>query len=88
MLEKAKKHGFGSEKNSKNMNIIFASLKTFKKKLKNMNLIFCKLKKLKRHEFHCFFFKLKQADYIFCKLQNSRKDEFNFWQAKKYFNFV
>ena len=30
MLEKAKKHGFGSEKNSKNMNIIFASLKTFK----------------------------------------------------------
>ena len=31
MLEKAQKHGFGSEKNSKNMNIIFASLKTFKK---------------------------------------------------------
>ena len=29
-LEQAKKHGFGSEKNSKNMNIIFASLKTFK----------------------------------------------------------
>ena len=30
MLERAKKHGFGSEKNSKNMDIIFASLKTFK----------------------------------------------------------
>jgi len=30
LLERTKIHGFGSEKNSKNMNIIFASLKTFK----------------------------------------------------------
>ena len=30
-LEKARKHGFGSEKTSKSMNIIFARLETFKK---------------------------------------------------------
>ena len=51
MLEKAQKYGFGSQKISKNINIIFASLKT----LNNMKF-FVSLKKLKIHEFNCFFF--------------------------------